>query len=145
MTMPRTIVIIFLFLFQFLVTACTTPDLSSTDQTSTRNSRTNSEEAGMNLIEAAGSGNVETVKRLLEQGVDVNVSSANGVTPLIAAAYNNQIEIAELLIDAGADFNVKDDTQQSAYLISTSDGYLDLLRLTLSAGADVHSRVQERR
>ncbi len=96
-------------------------------------------EVNMNLIAAAGRGDVEAVKSLLEEGANVHTSNASGVTPLIAAAYKNHTEVAELLISAGADVNVQDNTQQSAYLISTADGFLELLQLTLANGADVHS------
>jgi len=99
----------------------------------------NMEEVNMSLLDAASSGDVETVKTRLEQGADVHTANKNGVTPLIAAAYQNHIEVAQVLISAGADVNVQDNTQQSAYLISTSDGFLELLQLTLANGADVHS------
>lgn len=92
------------------------------------------------LISAAGQGDVEQVRQLLAQGASVHAADAGGVTALIAAAYGNHTEVARLLIDAGADVNRQDNTQQSAYLISTSDGFLDLLRMTLAAGGDVHSR-----
>ena len=98
-----------------------------------------SEERNMDLIAAAGRGDIETVKKLMEEGADIHASNASGVTPLIAAAYQNHVDVAELLIDAGADVNVQDSTQQSAYLISTSDGFLELLQLTLANGADVRS------
>jgi ankyrin repeat protein len=91
------------------------------------------------LMTAAGQGDTEAVKALLDQGASVHAADEHGVTALIAAAYQNQVAAAKLLIEAGADVNVKDDTQQSAYLIPTADGYLELLQLTLAAGGDVHS------
>ena len=93
----------------------------------------------MQMITAAGGGDIETVRQLLAQGANVKAQDENGMTALIAAAYRNDLAITDLLIQAGADVNVQDNTQQSAYLISTSDGYLDLLKRTLQAGADVHS------
>jgi len=93
----------------------------------------------MQMIVAAGGGDIETVRQLLAQGANVKAQDENGRTALIAAAYRNDLAIVDVLIQAGADVNVQDNTQQSAYLISTSEGYLELLRLTLRAGADVHS------
>jgi ankyrin repeat protein len=93
----------------------------------------------MQMIVAAGEGDIETVRQLLAQGANVKAQDENGRTALIAAAYRNDLAIVDVLIQAGADVNVQDNTQQSAYLISTSEGYLELLRLTLRAGADVHS------
>jgi hypothetical protein len=95
-------------------------------------------ERDMQMIAAAGRGDVEAVSRLLAQGTSVHAQDENGVTALIAAAYRDHLAAANLLIEAGADVNVQDETQQSAYLIATSEGYLELLQRTLQAGADVH-------
>ena len=90
------------------------------------------------LIDAAGRGDTDAVKRLVDQQASVTASDARGRTALIAAAYGDHVEAARLLIAAGADVNVQDSTRQSAFLIPTSEGFLDLLRLTLGAGANVH-------
>jgi ankyrin repeat protein len=100
----------------------------------------NPEELAMNLIDAAGRGDLAAVEQALAQGADVHAQDRQGRTALIAAAYPNHLAVAQRLIETGADVNVQDRTQQSAYLISTSEGYVDLLKLTLAAGADVHSK-----
>ena len=91
------------------------------------------------LIDAAGKGDLEAVKRLLAQGASVKATDGVGRTALIAAAYGDHVDVARALIAAGADVNTQDNTQQSAYLIPTADGGLAMLRLTLANGADVHS------
>lgn len=93
------------------------------------------------LITAAGSGDTETVERLLDEGASVHARDADGRTALVAAAYGNHLGAAEVLVRAGADVNAKDGTQQSAYLISTSEVGDDgrLVELTLENGADVRS------
>lgn len=91
------------------------------------------------LIVAAGGGDLERVRMLLEQGAGVTATDARGRTALIAAAYGNFVEIAHILVEAGADPNVKDDLTQSAYLIPTADGNLEFLRLMLAHGGDVRS------
>lgn len=93
----------------------------------------------MQMITAAGQGDIETVKQLLQHGASVHARDANGMTALIAAAYRNDLAVTDALIEAGADVNVQDNTQQSAYLIATSDGYLELMKRTLQAGANIHS------
>ncbi len=90
------------------------------------------------LIAAAGGGDADSVRRLLQEGASVHAADERGVTALIAAAYRNHVEVARLLVRAGADVDRQDRTQQSAFLIATSDGSVDLLRLTIEAGADVH-------
>ncbi|MCM4151597.1 ankyrin repeat domain-containing protein [Arenibacter sp. N53] len=53
-------------------------------------------------------GDLETVKRLIELGEDVNQKSL-GKTPAIFAARYNKVEILELLIANGADLKIKCD------------------------------------
>ncbi|WBU90012.1 ankyrin repeat domain-containing protein [Cellulophaga omnivescoria] len=53
-------------------------------------------------------GDVETVRKLIEFGVDVNEKS-NGMTPAIFAARYNKVEILEILVANGADLRIKCD------------------------------------
>ncbi len=98
--------------------------------------------ADQELIEAAGGGDVDEVRSLLEQDASVFARDPSGATPLVAAAYGNHVEVARLLVEAGADVDAKDSTEQSAYLIATSEVGDDttLLELTLDAGADVNAK-----
>ncbi|MCK0189742.1 ankyrin repeat domain-containing protein [Arenibacter sp. F20364] len=58
-------------------------------------------------------GDVETVKRLIELGEDVNQKSL-GKTPAIFAARYNKVEILKLLIANGADLKIKCDNGRNA-------------------------------
>ena len=51
-------------------------------------------------------GDINTVKRLIDLGEDVNQKSL-GKTPAIFAARHNRVEILELLIANGADLNIR--------------------------------------
>lgn len=51
-------------------------------------------------------GDIETVKRLIDLGEDVN-SKSLGMTPAIFAARYNKAEILQVLIDNGADLTLK--------------------------------------
>jgi hypothetical protein len=53
-------------------------------------------------------GDIETVKKLIELGEDVNQKSS-GMTPAIFAARYNKAEILKLLIEKGADIRIKSD------------------------------------
>lgn len=53
-------------------------------------------------------GDIETVKKLIELGVDVNEKS-NGMTPAMYAAKFNRVEILKLLVDEGANLKLKSD------------------------------------
>lgn len=114
---------------------------SPPETTAERTRAVTNENLGPELISAAGAGDAEAVRRLLERGAPVEARDGFRRTPLVAAAYGNHLEAARLLVEAGADVNAKDETVQSAYLISTSEVGDDprLLDLTLENGADVKS------
>ena len=94
------------------------------------------------MREAAGRGDTDAVRALLDQGAPVDARDDRGATALVRAAYGNQVAAAALLVQAGADVNLQDDTRQSAYLIATSEVGDDprLLDLTLGAGADIDAK-----
>ncbi|MBP0904480.1 ankyrin repeat domain-containing protein [Mariniflexile gromovii] len=58
-------------------------------------------------------GDIETVKKLLSLGEDVNQKS-NGMTPVMYAAKYNRTEILQLLIAKGADLKAKSDKEKTA-------------------------------
>jgi hypothetical protein len=76
------------------------------------------------LHEAAKTGKIDKVRRLLEEGHPVNaVDPSFGLTPLHFALRNRHVEIARLLIENGADL-----TQPSTQGITPHDWtstYLD--------------------
>ncbi|MBV7328333.1 ankyrin repeat domain-containing protein [Chloroflexi bacterium TSY] len=58
------------------------------------------------IINAAKSGDAETVKALLNEDPDlVHATGPGGSTPLHHAAWKGYVEIVELLLDAGADID----------------------------------------
>jgi Ankyrin repeats (3 copies) len=73
------------------------------------------------LVVAAGTGQLEEVKRLLQEGASVDAKDAVGNTALLAAALTNRVAVAEVLMEAGSDVNEPDRRQQSAYLVATSE------------------------
>lgn len=50
-------------------------------------------------------GDMDTVKRLIDLGQDVNKKS-NGLTPAMYAAKYNRLDILKLLVDKGAKLNI---------------------------------------
>lgn len=72
------------------------------------------------LLEAAGKGDTETVKSLLERGVDPNAKDPEGRTPLTEAVYNNRADIVKLLLHHGADVFAKKNDGQTPQTIAVS-------------------------
>jgi len=59
------------------------------------------------LVTAIKKGNVDSVSKLIDDGVDMS-SLVSGISPLGWTVYENQPEIAKLLLDAGCDVNSLD-------------------------------------
>jgi len=59
------------------------------------------------LCTAIIKGDLETIKKFIEYGSDINETS-NGLTPLMFAARYNKVDIIKYLLAKGADKNAKD-------------------------------------
>jgi ankyrin repeat protein len=60
------------------------------------------------LQEAARKGDAATVKKLLDEGVDVNTKFRYNATALFYACDHGHVEVVKVLLDKGADMGVKD-------------------------------------
>lgn len=88
------------------------------------------------LIDAVKNGEVNTVRALLAQKVDVNAGEADGSTAMHWAAHMGHGQIAEALIKAGA--NVKAVTRNGAtpYALALNKGNASVIEILLKAGED---------
>lgn len=83
------------------------------------------------FMRAAASGDIETVRRLIDDGVEINGQSPNGTTALMAAIKNGREEIAFELVDLGADLSLCDQDGMSAIMWAQKKGlvpFLDMLK-----------------
>ncbi len=60
------------------------------------------------LMQAVKKNDIALVKKLIQQGINVNELDTNQDAPLIIAAYEGHTEIVQLLLEAGADVAVVD-------------------------------------
>jgi ankyrin repeat protein len=61
------------------------------------------------LFVAAGEGNLDVVRYLLDEGADVNAGDNSGATALTEAAYYGHLDVAKELLLHGADINAVSD------------------------------------
>jgi ankyrin repeat protein len=110
------------------------------------------------MLDAAESGDLDTVKKMLNAGAPVNGLGDDRSTALHFAAQEGHVDVAKLLIEKGADINAKDDIDQTpvdrarfwkqekiiALLESSSiheaarEGNLNTVIQQLNTGADVN-------
>ena len=90
------------------------------------------------LFDACKVGNIDEVKRLIEQGVDVNARDSNGWTPLVFAAGSGHAEIADLLIDNNADVTSQTNEGRNALMYAAAYfGHTDIARILIDNDADI--------
>jgi ankyrin repeat protein len=65
------------------------------------------------LCNAITKGDLDSVKKFIEYGADVNEQS-NGITPLMLAARYNKVEILKILVANGAKVKAKDENGKTA-------------------------------
>ena len=95
-----------------------------------------------NLIQAACSGDVEQVRRLL-QADPTTVHTRDPYlqsTPLHYAAHRGYLEIVQLLLTAGADVTAREGVSDTTSLHWAAEGgHLEVARLLVEHGADVNA------
>ena len=89
------------------------------------------------LVEAAGRGDEEAVRDLLDRGADANEADATGRTAVTAAVYAGSAVVVRLLVGAGADVDRQDETRANAFLALGETGDVDVLDEVLRADPDV--------
>jgi cytochrome c len=100
------------------------------------------------LFQAIRSNNTKLLKKLIEQGADVNVVNRIGsptggtiaMTPLIAAIQKNKPGLVKLLLEHGA--NPNQGPGVSPLFVAIDMGNLENVKLLVEYGADVHQSRQ---
>src|SRR5262245_19176958 len=90
------------------------------------------------LVTAIRNGDVRVVRKLLDNGSDVNARDAEGNTPLILASFYASPECLELLIEKGADVNSVNKAGATPLIRAATD--YEKTRLLVATGANIQVR-----
>lgn len=91
---------------------------------------------GQQLIDAANQGDLDSILTLLNDGVNIDTTDAQGNTAVMAATKKNHVAIVKLLIEHGANINIQNDMQDNVFLYAGAEGLLEIVRLAIAADAD---------
>jgi len=89
--------------------------------------------------DAALTGNIEIVKSLLEQGVDVNGKDLEGLTALMLSSFNGHTDIVKLLLDNGALIEARDKVGRTAIMFASTGPFPETVTLLLENDASVNA------
>lgn len=90
------------------------------------------------LTSAAERGDTNAVKKLLDDGADINQMVGNGGTALAWAAAMGHTDIVKLLLDKGANVNF-----HKPLIGAAARGQTDTVKLLIEKGADVNATYSE--
>ena len=90
-----------------------------------------------NLMIAASKGYTTEIKRLIEQGADINAATTEGATPLIFAVSNRQLEAVKTLLTYNPILDKVTTNYETPLLIAVRNNTFDIAEALIRAGADV--------
>lgn len=95
------------------------------------------------LQNAIKAGHIEDVRSLLADGMNVNQSFEDGISPLHIAVINNQEEIVELLMQMGANVNaVETNIGASPLHLAALYGRVNIANQLIRKGANVNGNMK---
>lgn len=86
------------------------------------------------LVDAASRGRLEDVRRLVEQGADVNERDKYWRRALLQAAAGGHLDTVRYLVEQGADVNAADRSGRTALLAAADGGHLGTVRYLVEQG-----------
>ena len=86
---------------------------------------------------------IDSAKRCLAFGADVNAKNQFGETALFESVLNENVELTKLLIDNGADVNAKNNSGNTPLMLiatqyTTSQNKIGIAKLLIERGADIY-------
>ena len=95
------------------------------------------------LVQAASTGDIASVRSLLESGADPDLGGgSNGWTPLFHAIHKNQKEAVIALLEGGADISSRAGNGDTPLMIAAGYGQTEIVKILLETGADVYATKQ---
>lgn len=90
------------------------------------------------FFESARTGNVEILKRELDNGAQIDLSEPKStLTALHFAAQEGHLDAVRLLLERGANINSKNFRSSTPLMLASRAGHLEIVRLLVEKGADL--------
>lgn len=134
-------------IFLILLGACSAPegsDITTKKPAPEKKERATVDRSTINpapgtFYAAAADGNLESVKKMLEDGQDINAQDKDGVTALAWASIRGRVDVARYLVEQKADPALSDNKGLTPLHKACLFGNKDIIQLLMDAGADVNA------
>ncbi len=92
------------------------------------------------MLEAAGRGQTDALKKLIASGASIAAKDDDGNTALVLAASAGKIDAVKMLLAARADVNAGNKLDERPLMFAAAGGYADIVENLLGQGADIAAR-----
>jgi len=89
---------------------------------------------------AAGEGNLEVTKYLVEHGANIEAANKWGNTPILAAVIGRKLETSRYLVEQGVNIHVTNEWGITPLISAASRGELEIIKLLIANGADIEAK-----
>ena len=90
--------------------------------------------------QAAHEGNLDQIRRLIQEDVDVNARDRHGQTALMIASKNGQSKLVKFLLKQNIELNHTAKYQLSGLMLAVINRHVDIVRMLVKAGSDLEIR-----
>jgi len=98
---------------------------------------------GHQLRDAALSGALAELSRLVQEGISPNDRDGFNNTALLHAARRGKLDCARFLIESGADVNMANDANYTPLYCAALIGNVEIVKMLLEAGAELHHATKD--
>lgn len=95
------------------------------------------------LLRASLEGNLETIKKAVDQDIDIDEQDQTGRIPLMLAAYNGHAEVVRYLLENDTDLTTSDNQGRTPLIFAASGSNPETVELLLENGADPNTTDQK--
>ena len=95
------------------------------------------------LMDAASVNDLDTMKKEIDGGADVNAKDSDDSTAIHYAVYNDSHEAAELLVQSGSNLDAKDFYGDTPLMIAAMNGNSKIVELLIKNGANKEIKGEE--
>lgn len=128
----------FTFTLLFLLVGCSTDDTAqrTPDTPSQSDAQTSHSYSADDLRNASLQGDLESVRQIVDSGVNIEEGDQLDRTPLMFASFNGHSEVVSFLIEQGSEVQKQNSEGRTPLMFASSGPFPETVEILLENGAD---------